>query len=107
MLVLAFAPTIAVAYGLAAVVGGTSVVYTTATTALAQLRAGPGMVGRVLALQTVLLVGTTPVGGPALGAIADAAGARSIVLIGGAATLGAAGAGVLLARRVGYGTATR
>jgi MFS family permease len=107
MLVLAFAPTLAVAYSLAAIVGGASVVYTTATTALAQLRAGPGMVGRVLALQTVLLVGTTPVGGPALGAIADAAGARSVVLIGGAATLAAAAAGVVLARRVGYGSVTR
>ena len=71
MLVLAIAPNIWVAYAIAAVVGGTSVAYTTATTALAQLRAGPGMVGRVLALQTVLLIGTTPIGGPVLGAVAD------------------------------------
>jgi hypothetical protein len=107
MLVLAIAPNIWVAYAVAAVVGGTSVAYTTATTALAQLRAGPGMVGRVLALQTVLLIGTTPVGGPVLGAIADAAGSRSVVLIGGAATVGAAAAGLALARRSSYGTATR
>jgi MFS family permease len=107
MLGLAIAPNIAVAYAIAAVVGGASVAYTTATTALAQLRAGPGMVGRVLALQTVLLIGTTPIGGPLLGAIADAAGSRSVVLIGGAATLGAALAGLALARRAGYGTATR
>jgi MFS family permease len=107
MLVLSVAPNIEVAYAVAAVVGGSSVAYTTATTALAQLRAGPGMVGRVLALQTVLLVGTTPIGGPVLGAVADAAGSRSVVLIGGAATLAATAGGVALARRVGYGSVTR
>ena len=107
MTVLAIAPNIWVAYAIAGVVGGTSVAYTTATTALAQLRAGPGMVGRVLALQTVLLIGTTPVGGPVLGAIADAWGSRVVVLIGGVATLGAAAVGLALARRSGYGTGTR
>jgi MFS family permease len=106
MLVLAIARNIVEAYAIAAVVGGTSVAYTTATTALAQLRAGPGMVGRVLALQTVLLIGTTPIGGPVLGAIADVAGSRSVVLIGGAATVAAAAIGLALARRSVYGTGT-
>jgi MFS family permease len=107
MLVLAIAPNIWVAYAIAAVVGGTSVAYTTATTALAQLRAGPGMVGRVLALQTVLLIGTTPIGGPVLGAVADSVGSRAAVLIGGVATVAAAGVGLVLSRRAGYGTGTR
>src|SRR5947209_2901238 len=66
MLGLAAVPGRAVAYPLAALVGGTSVAYMTATTAHAQLRADSHMVGRVLALQTVLLIGTTPLGGPLL-----------------------------------------
>ena len=54
----------------------------------------------VLAIQTVLLVGTAPIGGPILGAIADAVGARAPVVIGGVAALAAAAFGVLAARRL-------
>ncbi|HET6815766.1 MAG TPA: MFS transporter [Mycobacteriales bacterium] len=93
-----FAPNIAVAYLAAAVVGGTSVAYMTTTTALAQLRADEQMVGRVLALQTVLLIGTTPLGGPLLGLLADAAGGRAPMLLGGVGALLAAAAGVVLGR---------
>jgi MFS family permease len=93
-----FVPNIAVAYLAAAVVGGTSVAYMTTTTALAQLRADEQMVGRVLALQTVLLIGTTPVGGPVLGLLADAAGGRAPMLLGGVGALVAAAVGVALGR---------
>jgi MFS family permease len=51
------------------------------------------MHGRVLALQSALLIGTTPVGGPLLGALADAWGARVPVFVGAAAALGAAALG--------------
>jgi hypothetical protein len=74
--------------------------YMTATTALVQVRADPTMHGRVLALQSVLLIGTTPVGGPILGAIADAFGARAPVVIGGIAALGAAVWGAVRGRHV-------
>ena len=53
----------------------------TTTTSIVQVRADPQMHGRVLALQTVLLIGTTPIGAPLLGALADAAGPRSIVVV--------------------------
>jgi len=56
------------------------------------------MHGRVLALQTVLLIGTTPIGGPLLGAIADSLGPRSIVIIAGIAPLAAAAFGVVAGR---------
>ena len=72
----------------------------TATTAIVQVRADPRMHGRVLALQTVLLVGTTPVGGPIMGAIADALGARVPLVIGGTAALLAALFGLVVGRRV-------
>ena len=100
MLVLSAVPSIALAFLVATLVGAASVAYMTATTSIAQLRTEPHMIGRVLALQTVLLVGTAPIGGPILGAIADAVGVRAPVLIGGGAALAAAAFGVRAARRV-------
>ncbi len=101
MLVLAAVPDIGFAYAVAAVVGGASVAYMTATTAIAQIRSDQQMIGRVLAVQTVLLIGTTPIGGPILGAISDAFGARWPVLLGGLAALGAAAFGIVAGRRSG------
>jgi MFS family permease len=99
MTALAFVPNVPVAFPVVALVGGASVAYMTATTALAQLQANRQMVGRVLALQTVLLIGTTPVGGPILGVLADAVGGRAPVLIGGIAAMLAATLGLLFSRR--------
>jgi MFS family permease len=99
MLVLSAVPNVAVAIGVAAVVGAASVAFMTATTAIAQLRSDQDMMGRVLAIQTVLIIGTTPIGGPILGAIADAVGARSPVLIGGVGALAAAAFGLIAVRR--------
>ena len=101
MVLLSFVPDVAVALPLAALVGGTSVAYTTANTAMVQLRSDRQMVGRVIALQTVLQLGTTPIGGPLLGLLADAAGGRSPVLLGGIVAAGAAMVGLTLARRTG------
>jgi MFS family permease len=100
MLVLSAVPDVALAFVLAAVVGAASVAYMTATTAIAQIRTEPSMTGRVLAIQSVLLIGTTPIGGLILGATADAIGARAPVLIGGVAALAAAGFGVIAVRRL-------
>jgi MFS family permease len=99
LLGLFFVPNIYVAYPLAVLIGATSVSYMTATTALAQLRTRRDMIGRVLALQTVLLLGTTPIGGPILGVVSDAAGGRSPVLVGAVAAVLAAGLGLVAARR--------
>jgi MFS family permease len=99
MLVLSAVPNVAVAVGVAAVVGAGSVAFMTAATAIAQLRSDQDMLGRVLAIQTVLIIGTTPIGGPILGAIADAIGARSPVLIGGVGAVAAAAFGLFAARR--------
>jgi|SRR5581483_609326 len=99
-LLLAFAPSVAATFPIVAIVGFSSIAFMTATTAIVQVRADPRMHGRVLALQTVLLVGTTPIGGPIMGAIADATNARVPLVIGGAAALGAAVFGLLVGRRV-------
>jgi MFS family permease len=99
MLVLSAMPSVGATFPVAALVGFTSIVFMTATTAIVQIRAEPRMHGRVLALQTVLLIGTTPVGGPIMGAVADALGARVPLVIGGMAALAAAGFGLLADRR--------
>jgi MFS family permease len=98
-LLLAAAPSVAATFPIVALVGFSSIAFMTATTAIVQVRADPRMHGRVLALQTVLLVGTTPIGGPLMGAIADATNARVPLVIGGAAALGAALFGLLVGRR--------
>jgi MFS family permease len=99
LLLLGCTPSLTVGYALAALVGGTSVAYLTATTAYVQLQSRRDMVGRVLALQTVLQLGTTPIGGPLLGFVADVLGGRSPVLIGGIAALVAAAFGLPALRR--------
>jgi MFS family permease len=99
MTALSFVPSMPFAYPLALVLGGAAVSYLTATTALAQLRSDREMIGRVLALQTVLQLGTTPIGGPLLGWFADLAGGRAPVLLGGLVALVTAGCGTVLARR--------
>ena len=99
MLAMAFVPNVAVAFPAAALVGATSVVYLTVTTALVQLRAERHMVGRVLALQAVLLIGTTPVGGPILGLLADGAGGRAPVVLGAGGAIAAGAAAWILDRQ--------
>src|SRR5262249_45449723 len=100
MLVLSTAPTVLTAALLAAVMGMGSVAFMTANTSLAQLRAEPHMIGRVLAIQTVLVLGTSPIGAIAMGSLADLAGARVPIVVGGVAALVAAAFGVLAERAV-------
>jgi predicted MFS family arabinose efflux permease len=99
LVLLASTPDLAPAVPVMLALGIASILYSTATTAIVQVDADPSMHGRVLALQTVLLIGTAPVGGPIDGAIADLLGARAPLLIGGLATVAAAAWGLLAARR--------
>jgi MFS family permease len=90
MFALAFAPDIAVTVPIVFLIGITSILYMTSTTSIVQVEADPTVHGRILALQTVLMVGTAPIGGPIVGAIADAFGARAPLVIGGLASIAAA-----------------
>jgi MFS family permease len=98
--VFALAPTLPVAFPLALLVGGTSIAFMTASTTLVQVRADPAMRGRVLALQAMVFLGSTPIGGPIVGFISDRYGARAGMLLGGVAALAAAGFGWLMTRRM-------
>jgi hypothetical protein len=99
MLVLSLMPSVRVAVPAAFCVGAASIVYMTATTTIAQVGTRHDMLGRVLALQTALIGGTALVGGPVVGQLADLAGGRAPIAIGGLACLAAAAFGELGRRR--------
>jgi MFS family permease len=89
MFVFSASPSLVGAFPAALAVGFASIVFMTASTAIMQVRADPAMRGRVLALQAMVLIGSTPLGGPLLGFICDSAGARVGLMVGGAAALAA------------------
>lgn len=83
---LALAPTLPLAVLAALAVGFTSVGIISGANAVVQLRAAPVMRGRVLALLSVVFLGSTPIGGPIIGVVAEALGPRVAVGLGGLAT---------------------
>ncbi len=82
MVLLALSPNLAVAFPVAFGLGVSSIAFMTTSTAIVQLLAGPVYRGRVLAIQAMVFLGSTPIGGPIVGLITDAAGARAGVLVG-------------------------
>jgi MFS family permease len=100
MLILSIVPSIAVALPIVFMLGLTSILYMTSTTSIVQVEADPSMHGRVLALQSVLFIGLTPIGGPLLGWVADLFGARAPIVIGGVAAIVAGVFGFIANRRV-------
>lgn len=99
MLVLAVTPHLALAFPVGVLIGVASIGFMVSSTAIVQLRADPVMRGRVLALQAIVFLGSTPIGGPILGWVSEAFGARVGVAVGGAAALAAAAFGAAAARR--------
>ena len=99
LLLLSVMPSVHAAVLAAFFVGAATVVYMTASTTIAQVDTRRDMHGRVLALQTALIGGTALVGGPLVGQIADLAGGRAPIAVGGVVCLLAAGLGELGRRR--------
>ena len=99
MMLLAVTPNIAFAYVIGVGVGVASITFMTASTAIMQLRSDPSMRGRVLALQAIVFLGSTPIGGPMLGWVCQVFGARTGVMIGGLSAVIAAGYGWRAVRR--------
>jgi MFS family permease len=86
----AAAPTFAVELGALVLVGWLSVMFSATGNATLQLGSGESMRGRVMSLWQVAFQGSTPVGGPIIGWVAGAFGARTGLGVGAAACLGAA-----------------
>jgi len=99
MLLLSALPSVPVAVPAAFLLGAASIVYLTASTTIAQVDTRRDMQGRVLALQTALIGGTALVGGPLVGQLADLAGGRAPIAIGGLVCLAVAALGELGRRR--------
>lgn len=99
LLALSASPTVPVAVMVAFIVGMSSILYTTSTTALVQVRARAEMHGRLLAIQTILLVGSSAIGGPISGWVADTFGARTLIAMGGVTCVLAAIGGYFAERR--------
>ena len=64
-----------------------------------QLRADPSMRGRVLALQAIVFLGSTPIGGPIVGAVSEQLGARWGLALGAVAGLAAGAYGLAAVAR--------
>jgi len=98
ILVVSVAPTEVYAVAALVVMGACSISFIATANATMQIRADPALRGRVMALYAMALLGSTPIGGPLVGAISDASSPRVALAIGGFATL-AASSVLALARR--------
>ncbi len=90
VLVAATAPTVGLAALALMPVGAASVIFAASVNSFLQLAVAPEMRGRVMALYSVVFLGSTPIGGPLMGWISGAAGPRAALALGGLVALGAA-----------------
>jgi MFS family permease len=83
----ALAPTLAIQILVLAPLGAASVTFAAGVNSTMQLEADPLMRGRVMALYSVVFLGSTPVGAPLVGWLAEVAGPRAGLALGGIAAL--------------------
>jgi MFS family permease len=89
--VVALAPTLVAAAIAIVLMGAASIGFIATANATLQLNAEPAMRGRVMALYAMAFLGTTPIGAPLVGAIAQWTSPRISLLSGAVATVIAAG----------------
>jgi MFS family permease len=98
------APNIATEIALLIPLGAISIIFAATCNATLQLGSADAMRGRVMALYSVVFLGTTPIGSPLMGWIAQVAGARASFYVAGIATvLGGLAALWALRRRTALG----
>jgi MFS family permease len=95
MLLAAVAPTFPLQALALVPLGAVSVTFAAGVNSALQLTVEPEMRGRVMALYSVVFIGSTPIGGPITGWLSSAAGPRAGLVMGGVAAL----VGGLVARR--------
>jgi MFS family permease len=98
LLIEAVAPGKMSAYLILIIVGGLSVLFISMGNVTLQLNSAADMRGRVMSLWSIAFQGTTPIGGPIIGAVADHSNPRVGIAVGGFATLLAALLGMIIAR---------
>jgi MFS family permease len=89
------APSLAVELIAMTLVGAGSVAFMSSGNATLQLRAAPEMRGRVMSLWFVAFQGSTPIGGPIVGAVMSVAGPRAGLGLGAVTCFVVAAVGVL------------
>ncbi len=89
LLLVAAAPTEAIALAALVFMGLCSISFIATANATIQLQADPAMRGRVMALYAIAFLGSTPIGAPLVGWIADVTNPRVAIMVGGVATLAA------------------
>jgi MFS family permease len=87
ILAVALSPSKAWALALLVPMGAASISFVATNNATLQLRADHAMRGRVMSLNAIAFLGSTPIGAPLLGYISDTTNPRVALAIGGAATL--------------------
>ena len=90
ILLLAATPTIELAALVLVPLGAASVTFAAGVNSALQLAVSPEMRGRVMALYSMVFLGSTPIGGPLSGWMAEAWSPRAALLVGGIAALVAA-----------------
>ncbi len=95
----ATAPTLPIAIVACALAGAASIAFLTTGNSTIQLASEPDYRGRVTALWSMALVGSTPIGSPIIGVLSDLAGPRYALGLGAVACVAAAVAGYWPARR--------
>ena len=86
MLATSLAPTTALALVALFFMGAVSVSFRALSSSLIQLRSAPEMRGRMIAILIVAIGGTTPIGGPLVGWLAEQFGARTALAVGAVGT---------------------
>jgi predicted MFS family arabinose efflux permease len=87
ILAVALVPTQGWAIVLLVPMGAASISFVATNNATLQLRADPAMRGRVMSLNAIAFLGSTPIGAPLLGYVSDVTNPRLALAIGGVATL--------------------
>lgn len=93
------APSLALQVAVLVPLGAASVTFAAGVNSSLQLAAGDALRGRVMALYSVVFLGSTPIGAPIVGALAEVAGPRAGLALGGVAALLTAAGGWLALRR--------
>jgi MFS family permease len=100
-LLVAGAPTLGLMAAALVPLGAVSVTFAAGVNSTLQLAADPLLRGRVMALYSVVFLGSTPIGAPLVGWLAEVAGPRAGYVLGGvAALIAAAGAAIAYGRDV-------
>jgi MFS family permease len=89
MLLAAAAPTLELQIAALIPLGAASVTFAAGVNSALQIKVEPTMRGRVMALYSIVFLGSTPIGAPLVGWLAQVAGPRAGLVAGGAAALGA------------------